>query len=72
MGTDSDQVTTESVMLSFQEFSLTQDGSIQHLDLCITATGTISGSPLKLFQCRSDNYLQVSDLSFRATDVTVK
>ncbi|KAK7104931.1 polypeptide N-acetylgalactosaminyltransferase-like [Littorina saxatilis] len=41
-----------------QEFSLTQDGSIQHLDLCITATATTSGSQLKLFQCRSDNYLQ--------------
>ncbi|XP_076464245.1 polypeptide N-acetylgalactosaminyltransferase-like isoform X2 [Babylonia areolata] len=41
-----------------QEFSLTKDGSIQHLDLCITATGTESGTQLKLFQCRSDNQLQ--------------
>lgn len=41
-----------------QEFSLTKDGNIRHLDLCITATGVMNGSVLKMFQCRADNYLQ--------------
>ena len=47
-------------MCFFQEFSLTQDGMIQHLDLCITATSANSGSLLKLFQCRHDNPFQVT------------
>ncbi|KAK6181582.1 hypothetical protein SNE40_009408 [Patella caerulea] len=41
-----------------QEFSLTKDGSIKHLDLCLTMTGITSGNILKLFQCQSNNSLQ--------------
>ncbi|XP_046559362.1 polypeptide N-acetylgalactosaminyltransferase 2-like [Haliotis rubra] len=44
-----------------QEFSLTKDGSIKHLDLCITLTGDAPESVVKLYQCQSDNILQVWD-----------
>ncbi|CAL1540950.1 unnamed protein product [Lymnaea stagnalis] len=41
-----------------QEFSLTKDGEIKHLDLCLTLMDMQPGSPVKLFQCTSGNYLQ--------------
>ncbi|BFZ07540.1 hypothetical protein BsWGS_10579 [Bradybaena similaris] len=41
-----------------QEFSLTKDGQIKHLDLCLTLVGTNPGSIVKLFQCKSNDVLQ--------------
>ncbi|KAL3873200.1 hypothetical protein ACJMK2_036345 [Sinanodonta woodiana] len=41
-----------------QEFSLTKEGGIRHLDLCATMTGTMPGSVLKLYQCTPDNSMQ--------------
>ncbi|XP_012939723.1 polypeptide N-acetylgalactosaminyltransferase 2 [Aplysia californica] len=42
-----------------QEFSLSKEGQIKHLDLCLTLVGTKPGSVVKLFQCRHNNNLQV-------------
>jgi polypeptide N-acetylgalactosaminyltransferase len=41
-----------------QEFSLTKDGQIKHLDLCLTLGDVKPGSVVKLFQCNSANILQ--------------
>ncbi|KAL5007941.1 hypothetical protein ScPMuIL_013522 [Solemya velum] len=41
-----------------QEFSLTKSGSIRHMDLCVTMSGTTSGSLVKLFQCQDGNLMQ--------------
>ena len=35
-----------------QEFSMSKDGQIRHLDLCVTLIGSESGTPIKLFQCQ--------------------
>ncbi|GFO48189.1 polypeptide n-acetylgalactosaminyltransferase, partial [Plakobranchus ocellatus] len=42
-----------------QEFSLSKQGQIKHLDLCLTIVGLRPGSLVKLFQCKADNDLQM-------------
>nr|XP_022329155.1 polypeptide N-acetylgalactosaminyltransferase 2-like isoform X2 [Crassostrea virginica] len=42
-----------------QEFSLTKEGFIRHLDLCVTLTGSMPGTLVKLFQCQEGNTLQM-------------
>lgn len=41
-----------------QEFKMTKDGGIHHLDLCVTLTANTPGSVLKLYQCAPDNQMQ--------------
>lgn len=42
-----------------QEFSLTKQGQIKHLDLCLTLVGARPGAVVKLFQCKPGNDLQL-------------
>ncbi|CAG2187444.1 polypeptide N-acetylgalactosaminyltransferase-like [Mytilus edulis] len=41
-----------------QEFSMSKDGQIRHLDLCVTVVGTDPGTPIKLFQCQEGRTIQ--------------
>uniref|UniRef100_A0A2C9LFP0 Polypeptide N-acetylgalactosaminyltransferase n=1 Tax=Biomphalaria glabrata TaxID=6526 RepID=A0A2C9LFP0_BIOGL len=41
-----------------QEFSLTKDGEVKHLDLCVTLVDTRAGNEVKLYQCTPGNYKQ--------------
>ncbi|RUS91431.1 hypothetical protein EGW08_000755 [Elysia chlorotica] len=42
-----------------QEFTLTKQGQIKHLDLCLTLGATRPGTVVKLFQCKTGNDLQL-------------
>lgn len=44
-----------------QEFSMSKDGQIRHLDLCVTLVGTVPGTPIKLFQCQEGRTVQYWD-----------
>lgn len=50
-----------------QEFSLTKEGFIRHLDLCVTLTGSMPGTVVKLFQCQEGNTLQMWQRTSRDT-----
>lgn len=41
-----------------QEFSMTKNGEIRHLDLCLSLTSENPGEVIKLFQCTPDNTMQ--------------
>ncbi|GFR81520.1 polypeptide N-acetylgalactosaminyltransferase [Elysia marginata] len=43
----------------YSEFTLTKQGQIKHLDLCLTLVGARPGAVVKLFQCKPDNDLQL-------------
>ncbi|KAJ8309346.1 hypothetical protein KUTeg_014220 [Tegillarca granosa] len=55
-----------------QEFSLTNDGKIKHLDLCVTAQGLTPGTIVKLFQCVDSNNFQAWERSNGETMLKLK
>ncbi|XP_052767612.1 polypeptide N-acetylgalactosaminyltransferase 2-like isoform X1 [Mya arenaria] len=44
-----------------QEFTMTSNGNIRHLDLCLTLSNEDPGAVIKLYQCTPDNALQLWD-----------
>ncbi len=42
-----------------QEWALTKEGQVKHLELCITLSNNYPGSPLKLQHCANNNPNQV-------------
>ena len=48
-----------NITFSLQEWALTKDHSIKHLDVCLTLIDATPGSALKLYPCTHSNSLQV-------------
>lgn len=48
-----------------QEFSMSKDGQIRHLDLCLTVGASEHGTPIKLFQCQEGHANQKKNKKLR-------
>lgn len=44
-----------------QEWALTKDKSVKHMDLCLTVVERMAGSQIKLQGCRENDSRQVSE-----------
>lgn len=51
-----------------QEWALTKDKSVKHMDLCLTVVDRTAGSQIKLQGCRENDSRQVSEPSTDAID----